>query len=48
MPPQKDKLSSEQVDEILAYIKTWWTPDQRAVQEDVSKRYRESLERLTK
>lgn len=48
MPPQKEKLSSEQVDDILAFIKTWWTPDQRALQEDVSKRYQESLEKLKK
>lgn len=48
MPPQKDKLSAEQVDLILAYVKTWWTPDQRASQEDVSRRYQESLDRLKK
>lgn len=48
MPPQKDKLTAEQVDLVLAYIKTWWTPDHRAFQEDVSKRYQESLERFKK
>lgn len=46
MPPQKDKLSGEQIAQILDYIKTWWAPEQRAIQEDVSKRYQESLERL--
>lgn len=48
MPPQKDKLNAEQVDLILAYLKTWWTADQRASQEDVSRRYQESLDRLKK
>ncbi|MBI4306994.1 MAG: cytochrome c [Chloroflexi bacterium] len=48
MPPQKDKLSAAQVDLILAFLKTWWTPEQRAFQEDVSKRYQESLDRLKK
>lgn len=45
MPPQKDNVSDEELTLILEYIKTWWTPDQRAFQEDVSKRYQQSLER---
>jgi len=32
MQPFKDRLSAEEVDAVLAYIKTMWTPEQREVQ----------------
>ncbi len=32
MPAWGDKLSDEEIDAILAFIKTWWTPEQRAAQ----------------
>jgi mono/diheme cytochrome c family protein len=32
MPPFRDRLSSEDVDAVLAYIKTMWTPGQRQAQ----------------
>lgn len=31
---------------ILAFIKTWWTEDQRRWQADVPRRYEEALKRL--
>lgn len=45
MPAFKDKLTEEEVDAILAYIRTWWTPDQRESQADISRRYEEALEK---
>lgn len=33
MPAFRDKLSEEDVHAILGYIKTWWTPQQRRMQE---------------
>ena len=45
MPAFGDRLSREQVEAILAYIKTWWTEEQRATQADVSERYQEALDR---
>jgi mono/diheme cytochrome c family protein len=32
MLPFKDLLSAEDIDAVLAYIKTMWTPDQRELQ----------------
>jgi mono/diheme cytochrome c family protein len=32
MPVWRDKLSEDEVRAILAYIKTWWTEDQRQTQ----------------
>jgi mono/diheme cytochrome c family protein len=48
MPPFKDVLTEEQVDTVLSYIKTWWTPDQRESQADISQRYQEALEKQQK
>ena len=48
MPAFQDKLTDPEVDVILTYIKTWWTPDQRDDQADISKRYQEALERQKK
>lgn len=45
MPAFGDRLSREQVEAILAYIKTWWTEEQRATQAGVSERYQEALDR---
>ncbi len=36
MPAFKDKLSEEEVKAILAYIKTWWTEDQREWQKNAT------------
>ncbi|HUH08035.1 MAG TPA: cytochrome c [Egibacteraceae bacterium] len=36
MPAHRDRLSEDDVNAILAHIKTWWTPEQRAHQEEVT------------
>lgn len=36
MPAFKDELTPEQVQAILAYVKTWWTDEQRAYQATVT------------
>ena len=41
----REKLNEQQVDAILAYIKTWWTEEQRKGQADISQRYQEALDR---
>lgn len=45
MPALGDKLTESEVDTILAFIKTWWTDEQRAGQADVSRRLQEALDR---
>ena len=45
MPPFKDALTEEEVDAVLAYIKTWWAPDQLEGQADISRRYQEALDK---
>ena len=45
MPPFKDTLTEEEVDAVLAYIKTWWAPDQLEGQADISRRYQEALDK---
>ena len=40
MPAFGDSLDDSEVDAVLAYIKTWWTEEQRASQADVSARYK--------
>ena len=37
MPAFKDKLSQQDVEEVLAYIKTWWTDKQREFQAAATK-----------
>jgi mono/diheme cytochrome c family protein len=32
MQPFKDRLSSDDIDAVLAYLKTWWLPWQRQAQ----------------
>ncbi len=47
MPGFADELSREDAESILAYIKTWWTDQQRAEQAEVSERYQEALDAQT-
>lgn len=44
MPGFGEELSREDAEAVLAYIKTWWTDDQRAEQADVSERYQNALD----
>ena len=44
MPAFGHQLTEEDVEAILAFIKTWWTEDQRETQADVSRRYQEAFE----
>jgi mono/diheme cytochrome c family protein len=39
MPAFKDKLTGEDAKAILAYIKTWWTEEQRASQGKVTEQW---------
>lgn len=39
MPKFKNDLTEEEVGAILRFIKTWWTPDQREMQADISRRF---------
>jgi mono/diheme cytochrome c family protein len=48
MPPFREKLTEAETEAILAFIKTWWTPDQRESQANVSRRYQEALEKYEK
>lgn len=45
MPPFKDKLTEREVDAVVAYIRTWWTEQQRRGQADISQRYQEALDK---
>jgi mono/diheme cytochrome c family protein len=36
MPAFGDRLTEQEVDAILAHIRTWWEPDQREFQADVT------------
>ncbi len=45
MPAFKDTLSREDAEAVLAYIKSWWTPNQKATQADISRRYQEAIDR---
>lgn len=48
MPAFKDKLTDQEVEAILAYIKPWWTEEQRQSQADVSQRYQDALDKQKK
>ncbi|MGH2377976.1 MAG: c-type cytochrome [Candidatus Limnocylindria bacterium] len=37
MPAWRDRLGDDEVDAVLAYIKTMWTDQQRAAQEDATR-----------
>jgi mono/diheme cytochrome c family protein len=41
MPGFADSLSREQMEAILAYIKTFWDVEQRGIQADVSQRWKQ-------
>ena len=45
MPPFKDKLTEQEVDAVLSYVKTWWEGWQLEGQADISRRYQEALDR---
>ena len=45
MPRFEKKLTDSEIDQILTYIKTWWSEDQREAQADVSQRYQEALDK---
>ena len=48
MPAFGGRLSEREVDSILALIKSWWDPDQRESQADISRRYQEGLDKQKK
>jgi mono/diheme cytochrome c family protein len=37
MPAWRDRLNDDEIDAVLAFIKTMWTEEQRAVQEQVTR-----------
>ena len=39
MPAFGDRLTEEEVEAILAHIKTWWEPDQREFQAEITDRF---------
>ena len=45
MPAFGDRLSEAEVNAVLSFIKTWWTPAQREGQASVSERYQEAIDR---
>ncbi len=48
MPAFKEKLKEEDVEAILTFIKTWWTPYQREIQADISRRYDQAINKTKK
>lgn len=46
MPGFGDVLEAEGVEDVLAYLHTLWTEEQRHAQEDISARYDEALRRF--
>ncbi len=45
MPAFRDRLSPQETVAVLAFIKTWWTDEQRQSQADLTRRYQEALEK---
>jgi len=45
MPAFKEHLNETDVEAILAFIKTWWGPDQRQTQAKLSAQYEEALKK---
>ena len=45
MPGFDEILTRQDAEAVLAYVKTWWTEEQRRAQADVSRRYQEALDR---
>ena len=33
MPAQRDNLTDEEIDAVISYMKSWWTPQQRRMQQ---------------
>ena len=44
MPGFSDKLTEPEMEAILAHIKTFWDPEKRAIQADVSERWEEQTQ----
>lgn len=45
MPGYGDKLDEQAISDVIAYVRTLWTQEQRDVQRDVSLRYEEGYRR---
>lgn len=45
MPAFKGMLTEKDVEAILAFIKSWWTPEQREIQADITRRYQEVIDK---
>ncbi len=48
MPGFEGTLMESDVEAILAHIRSWWTPEQRSSQADLSRRYQEALDKQNK
>ena len=48
MPAFKGILTKKDVEAILAFIKTWWTAEQREIQADISRRYDQAINKNKK
>lgn len=42
MPAWKDKLSDQQVDSVIAYVQSWWSPQVYTAWREIDQRARES------
>ncbi|MDP6510279.1 MAG: hypothetical protein QGH23_03595 [Dehalococcoidia bacterium] len=45
MPAFGERLENREVIAVLAFIKTWWTEEQRLSQADLTLRYQDALEK---
>ena len=45
MPAFQEKLAEGDPETLLAFIRSWWTPDQQMAQQDISRRYQEALDK---
>ncbi|MDP6606365.1 MAG: cytochrome c [Dehalococcoidia bacterium] len=45
MPAFEGQLTAEQVEAIISFIKTWWTAADLEVQQDISRRHQEALDK---
>jgi mono/diheme cytochrome c family protein len=48
MPPNRDRITADDVPAFVAYLKTLWTEEQRTTQADITRRYEEGLQRSRK
>ena len=46
--PGFNYLTEDDVEAVLAFIKTWWTAEQREIQADISRRYQEAIDKRKK